>query len=166
ICYYSAGSAENWRSDYGSFSSSDKGEGLQGWAGENWLNIRSNNVLNVMKKRIDLASQKGCDAIDPDNMDAYDNGGGGFSLTQDDSVKYLKSMASYAAAKGMSTGLKNAQAILGDVLSNVQFAINEECAVTEDTKCSEYDSLLSAGKALFHIVSYSADISTTSTNNM
>jgi hypothetical protein len=71
ICYFSAGSAENWRTDYGSFASSDIGSGLEGWEGENWLNIRSDAVLDVMKTRIQLAAQKGCDAIDPDNMGMF-----------------------------------------------------------------------------------------------
>jgi hypothetical protein len=68
VCYFSAGSGEDWRSDYSSFSGADLGSGLEGWAGEKWLNIRSPSVLNVMKKRIQIAQQKGCDAIDPDNM--------------------------------------------------------------------------------------------------
>jgi hypothetical protein len=68
VCYFSAGSAENWRPDYSQFVQSDIGTPLEGWAGENWLNIRSNSVLNIMKSRIKLASTKGCDAIDPDNM--------------------------------------------------------------------------------------------------
>jgi hypothetical protein len=71
ICYFSAGSSENWREDYGSFQSGDMGEGLQGWEGENWLNVNSANVVNVMKKRIDMAAEKGCDAIDPDNMGKF-----------------------------------------------------------------------------------------------
>lgn len=68
ICYYSAGSSENWRPDYKDFEQADMGSALEGWAGENWLNIRNANVLNVMKARIKMASEKGCDAIDPDNM--------------------------------------------------------------------------------------------------
>jgi hypothetical protein len=71
ICYFSAGSAENWRSDYSSFSQSDIGSGLEGWAGENWLNVRSDAVLEVMKSRIQMAAEKGCDAIDPDNMGKF-----------------------------------------------------------------------------------------------
>jgi endo-alpha-1,4-polygalactosaminidase (GH114 family) len=178
ICYYSAGSAENWRPDYKEFAQSDMGEGLVGWEGENWLNIRSEAVLNVMKERIKMASDKGCDAIDPDNMgkhltqvftlslsikpykriptyfsiDGYSNGGGGFSLTQQDSIQYLQNQAAAAASYGMSTGLKNAQEILPQVLDIVQFAVNEECAADEgQTACTEYNSLLAAGKPVFHI---------------
>jgi hypothetical protein len=68
ICYFSAGSAEIWRPDYSQFNTSDLGQPLSGWPGERYLNIKSPAVLEVMKKRIQLASTKGCDAIDPDNM--------------------------------------------------------------------------------------------------
>jgi hypothetical protein len=72
ICYFSAGSAEIWRPDYDSFNKSDIGTPLDGWAGESYLNIKSPAVLEVMKKRIQLGSAKGCDAIDPDNMGKID----------------------------------------------------------------------------------------------
>jgi hypothetical protein len=61
-------------------------------------------------------------------------------------------MATEARKYNMATGLKNAQDILPNVLSNIQFAVNEECA-TEGTSdaCHEYDDLLAAGKPVFHI---------------
>src|SRR4051812_34864680 len=31
VCYFSAGSAENWRPDYGQFDASDLGKPLDGW---------------------------------------------------------------------------------------------------------------------------------------
>jgi endo-alpha-1,4-polygalactosaminidase (GH114 family) len=83
----------------------------------------------------------------------YSNGGGGFSLTQTDAINYLKAMSSYAATLGMSTGLKNAQEILPQVMSDVQFAINEQCVTQTDrnTKCTEYNDFLAAGKPVLHI---------------
>jgi hypothetical protein len=68
ICYFSAGSAEDWRPDWSQFQDIDKGSCLGGWSGERWLDIRKDGVWTVMKSRIKLASEKGCDAIDPDNM--------------------------------------------------------------------------------------------------
>jgi hypothetical protein len=71
ICYFSAGSYEPNRQDSGDFKASDKGKELDGWPGEHWLDLNSANVRDIMSKRIELAAQKGCDAIDPDNIDAY-----------------------------------------------------------------------------------------------
>jgi hypothetical protein len=71
ICYFSAGSWENWRSDKGDFDQADLGKELDDWPGERWLNVSSQSVRGIMKKRIELAAQKGCDAIDPDNVDGF-----------------------------------------------------------------------------------------------
>lgn len=71
ICYFSAGSYEPNRPDSSQFSQSDLGNGLDGWPGERWLNVSSPGVRAIMANRIQLASQKGCDAIDPDNVDGY-----------------------------------------------------------------------------------------------
>ena len=71
ICYFSAGTSEEGRPDLGGLSENDYGKGLPDWPGEKYLNIRSDSVWQVMKGRIGLAAQKGCDAVDPDNMGAY-----------------------------------------------------------------------------------------------
>lgn len=71
ICYFSAGSYEPNRPDSNQFTEKDQGKGLEGWPGERWLKLNSANVRNIMSKRIDLAAQKKCDAIDPDNVDGF-----------------------------------------------------------------------------------------------
>jgi hypothetical protein len=48
VCYFSAGSFENWRPDAASFLPGDTGRALSGWPGEYWLNIRSPNVRTIM----------------------------------------------------------------------------------------------------------------------
>lgn len=73
ICYFSAGSFEDWRPDKDSFKSDDLGNDLDGWPGEKWLDVRSDNVRSIMSSRIQMAAEKGCDAIDPDNTDGYVN---------------------------------------------------------------------------------------------
>jgi hypothetical protein len=67
ICYFSAGSSESWRPDDHLFKAKDKGEQMREWKGEKWLDIRSPDVFEVIKERIRLAKEKGCDGIDPDN---------------------------------------------------------------------------------------------------
>lgn len=71
ICYFSAGSWEDWRDDKNQFKKADLGKTMDGWPDEKWINLKSANVRNIMKKRIKLAAKKGCDAIDPDNIDGY-----------------------------------------------------------------------------------------------
>ena len=80
VCYLSAGTAENWRPDYSMFLPTDMGNAVGGWAGERWLDTRSDNVRKIMALRLDAAVKKGCDAVEPDNVDGYTNAPG-FPLT-------------------------------------------------------------------------------------
>ncbi|KAE9979615.1 hypothetical protein EG328_000782 [Venturia inaequalis] len=148
ICYFSAGTSEYWRPDYNQFTSTDKGSELPDWKGEKYLNLRSANVLRIMKARIANAASIGCDAIDPDNMDGFTNTNG-LGLAAADSTLFMRALAAEAAKYGMSTGLKNAQSIIASVADVVQFAVNEECKmVTKD--CGVYDEFI-AEKPVFHV---------------
>ena len=40
---------------------------MKKWPNEQWLNIRSPDVWELMRKRIQFAARKGCDGIDADN---------------------------------------------------------------------------------------------------
>lgn len=71
VCYFSAGSWEEWRDDAKRFAEGDLGKGLDGWPGERWLDVRSEGVRGVMRERVSLAGEKGCDGVDPDNVDGY-----------------------------------------------------------------------------------------------
>lgn len=71
ICYFSAGSYENWRPDANDFAAGDLGNNLDDWPGEKWLRLSSQNVRAIMKKRVEMAKEKGCDGLDPDNVDGY-----------------------------------------------------------------------------------------------
>lgn len=71
ICYFSAGSWEDWRDDKDQFAEEDLGKPLVGWPHERWLKLSSPKVRDIMRNRIAVAAAKGCDAIDPDNVDGY-----------------------------------------------------------------------------------------------
>jgi endo-alpha-1,4-polygalactosaminidase (GH114 family) len=71
ICYFSAGTYEPGRPDSNKFKSADLGKELPDWPGEKWLKLSSANVRSIMSNRIAMAAKMGCDAVDPDNMDAY-----------------------------------------------------------------------------------------------
>lgn len=71
ICYFSAGSYEDWRPDAWKFHSDDLGSPLDGWPGEWWIDLNSDNVRSIMTARIEIAAKMNCSGIDPDNVDAY-----------------------------------------------------------------------------------------------
>ncbi|OAG10561.1 uncharacterized protein CC84DRAFT_1161482 [Paraphaeosphaeria sporulosa] len=149
ICYFSAGSREDWREDANKFNADDYGQGLEGWAGENWVNVKSDNVRAIMKTRIELAAQKGCTAVDPDNVDGFNDNQDGFGLDQSAYADYVKFLASTAAANNLAIGLKNALDLIPDVVDVIQFAVNEQCH--EYDECDKYKPLTEANKAVFNI---------------
>ncbi|KAF4466532.1 endo alpha-14 polygalactosaminidase precursor [Fusarium albosuccineum] len=148
ICYFSAGTYENWRDDKSSFQKKDLGNPLSGWPGERWVNIRSSSVRSIMAKRIKLAAEKGCDAIDPDNMDGYSNDNG-LGLTEADTISYVKFLSSEAAKYKMVMGMKNGGSITESVLPYVGFCINESCI--QYAECDLYSPYIDAEKPVFNI---------------
>jgi hypothetical protein len=150
VCYFSAGSAENWRSDYKSYPSSVKGRNLDGWAGEKWVDLRSSTVLSILTKRLDLAKAKGCHGVDPDNVDAYSHNTG-FSISQTDVVNFLKRLAVAAHARGLGVGLKNGAEIASRVSGTLQWVVAEQCY--QYSECGRYASFTQRGKAVY-IVEY------------
>jgi hypothetical protein len=148
VCYFSAGSAEDWRDDYSSFTSTDKGNELDGWAGEYWLDTTSSNVRSIMVTRMQLAQTKGCDGVDPDNVDAYTNDTG-LTLTAATQLDYNTFLAEQAHALGLKVGLKNDVDQLSDLASSFDFAVNEQCFYYDE--CNGYTAFTSADKPVFNI---------------
>lgn len=126
ICYFSAGSFENWRDDKDDFPLSALGNGLDGWEGEKWLDISNEDLAPVMRARLDLAVQKGCDGVEPDNMDGYTNSTG-FSLSANDQLAYNKFIANEARKRGLSVGLKNDLDQIIALEPYYDFSVNEQC---------------------------------------
>ncbi|KAK6455910.1 glycoside hydrolase superfamily [Scheffersomyces xylosifermentans] len=148
ICYFSAGSYENWRSDSKKFNGSDLGKSLSGWEGERWVNLSSPNVRNIMASRIKLAHEKSCDAIDPDNINGYENDNG-LGLTQSDSVEFIKFLSKEAHSYNISLSLKNSAEIIEKVIQLVDFSVQEQCV--EYGECQPYEKFIAANKAVLHV---------------
>jgi hypothetical protein len=147
LCYFSAGSSENWRADFSSFAASDMGNALEGWDGERWLDTRSSNVRTIMTKRLDMAKSKGCDGVEPDNVDGYTNSPG-FALTAASQLDYNRFLASAAHARGLVIALKNNVDQLTDLVGDFDLAVNEQCHQYKE--CGGYATFISAGKPVFN----------------
>lgn len=148
ICYFSAGSSENWRPDYSKFIATEQGKDLVGWPGEKWLDIRSRNVREIMLARMDMAKQNGCDGVDPDNVEGYANKTG-FPLTAADQIDYNSFLANEAHKRGLAVGLKNDLGQVGNLVNLFDFSVNEECFQYQE--CDKLTPFISSGKPVLNI---------------
>lgn len=148
ICYFSAGSWENWRPDAAAFPDSVKGKN-NGWPGEKWLDIRRIDILGpIMEARLDLAVQKGCDGVEPDNIDGYTNNTN-FPLTYNDQIAYNEFLAQAAHDRNLSIGLKNDLDQVNDLVDDFDWALNEQCF--QYNECDTLLPFVQAGKAVFGV---------------
>lgn len=152
ICYYSAGSYENWRSDAGRFPRAALGRNMEGWPGEKWIDTRNQTVREIMKSRMELAAQKGCDGVEPDNVDGYSNNTG-FSLTATTQLDFNRFLASTAHSLGLTIALKNTADLASTLARDFDFAVVEECYKFKE--CSAYKEFVRQEKAVL-IAEYSS----------
>jgi hypothetical protein len=147
ICYFSAGSWEEWRDDAGDFDDADLGKTLDGWEDERWLNIRSPRVFEIMLARLDLAVDKGCDGVEPDNVDGYTNKTG-FELLPEDQLAFNRKLANAAHERGLAVGLKNSGDQAAELVDYYDFSLNEQCH--EYDECDQLRPFIDAGKPVWN----------------
>lgn len=146
ICYFSS-AYENWRPDHGDFPSNALGNNLDSWEGERWVDIRLSAVHNIMLTRLDLAKSKGCDGVEPDNMDAYQNNPG-FPLSANDQLAFNRFIANEAHKRELSVGLKNDLDQIPQLVDYYDFSINEQCF--EYNECNKLAPFTNANKPVLN----------------
>jgi len=151
ICYFDT-AYEGWRPDAKKLEPY-KGNPLDGWPDQFWVDIRQPAVFEVMLSRLDMAKEKHCDAVDPDDVDARSNNPG-FPLTAQDQQSFIIKLAKAAHARGMGVGLKNDLEEVEALVEHVDFQVNEECF--ENQECDELAPFIRAGKPVFN-VEYTGD---------
>ncbi|KAM0245045.1 hypothetical protein ACHAP5_005717 [Fusarium lateritium] len=168
ICYFNAGALQDWDDDKNKFPKAVIGHSLAyPYDSEEWyLDIRDSTVLKLQKARLDVAAKIGCDAVDPDNVDAWqqdEEDPTGFKLKSSDYTKYLKSLAEYAHSiktkdgNPLLVGQKNAPEIAEDLVSSLDFAVLESCRGTTDPAeenwpfCEDFQTYIDAGKPVLQI---------------
>lgn len=148
ICYFSAGSYEDWRSDAGQFPVEARGAPLKGWPGEWWIDVMNTEVRAILAARMDHAVTRGCDGVEPDNVDGYANRNG-LGLTATEQLDFNRFLADEAHRRGLSVGLKNDLDQLDDLVDWFDWALNEECAAYDE--CDRLAVFTEgAGRAVFH----------------
>jgi hypothetical protein len=152
ICYVNLGAWEDWRPDADLFPEEVIGAEYHGFPDENWLDIRAiDQLLPIIRSRLDLAVAKGCDGVEPDNLDGYDTSAhesSGFDLTYQDQLTYNRLIADEAHRRGLAVALKNDIHQVRDLVRDFDFAVNEQCF--EYNECQHLLPFIEAGKPVFH----------------
>jgi hypothetical protein len=159
VCYFSAGTYEPWRPDASDFPPEIVGNEVEGWEDERWLNVKRIDLLGpIMERRLDLAVEKGCDGVEPDNVDAwsFDADGDpendtGFNITAEDQAAYNIWLSQRAHERGLSVGLKNDLEQVSLLEPYFDWALNEECFYYGE--CELLLPFVENGKAVF-VVEY------------
>jgi hypothetical protein len=112
------------------------------------LDIRNSQVRSIMQKRLDLAASKGCDAVDPDNVDGYTQDSG-FPLTASNQLSYNRFLATEAHKRGMAIGLKNDLDRIKQLVDSFDFAVNEQCFQYQE--CDLLQPFIERDKPVFNI---------------
>jgi len=149
ICYVNVGAYENWRSDKASFPSSVLGNDYEDWEGEKWLDIRQLDILMpIMTARFASAAKKGCEGIDPDNMNGVEVNTG-FPISAQDQLAFNKAIAAEVRKAGMLAGLKNDNEQAKELEPFTDFAVVEQCARYKE--CGNFDAYIKNNKPVFGI---------------
>jgi hypothetical protein len=147
LCYFSAGTHESGRPDATAIPPAAIGTQLEHWPNERWLDIRKAAVFAVMVGRLDLARSRGCDGVEPDNVDAFTNVSG-FPLTATDQLAFNRNLANAAHARGLAIALKNDGDQAVQLVAFYDLELNEECFQYDE--CDQLDSFLAAGKPVLN----------------
>lgn len=149
MCYFSAGSFEDWREDAAQFPQEILGREMGGWPDEIWLDIRQIDLLKpIIESRLEITVQKGCDGVDPDNVNGFENETG-FPLDYEDQLAFNIFLSNAAHERGLAIGLKNDLEQIPDLLPYFEWAINEECFSYKE--CEALSPFIQFGKPVFVI---------------
>lgn len=146
VCYFSAGTWESFR-DGEAPPDEAIGEPLSDFPDERWLDVRHDAVRDQAVDQLDLAGERGCDGVEPDNVDGYANHSG-FDLSADDQLAFNRFLAAEAHDRGLAIGLKNDLDQVADLVDDFDFAVNEQCH--EFDECAAVEPFVDAGKPVLN----------------
>ncbi len=149
IAYINVGAYENWRPDAENFPTEILGNEYLGWSGERWIDIRQiDKIAPIIRRRFDLAVEKGFNGIHPDNIDALDNETG-FNITYEDQLRYNLWLSQEAHKRNLIIAQKNVPSMAKDLYKYYDFAILEDCFL--EGWCDTFSPYINNSKPVFAI---------------
>ena len=147
MCYVDVGTWENWRSDAHRFPRSVLGAN-NGWPGEKWVDVRKLSVLEpIMRARFAMCARKHFDAVEPDNMDGFENGTG-FHITRGQQLAYDDWVARTVHSMGMAVFEKNDPEQAAQLEPHFDGVLDEQC--NQYTECGSFAPYLRAHKPVLN----------------
>ena len=147
ICYIDVGTAENFRPDYSKFPKSVLGA-TNGWPGERWIDIRQLGVIEpIMTARFRMCAEKGFDAVEPDNIEAFSNKSG-FPITAAEQLTFNEWVAETVHSLGMAVLQKNDGEQTAQQWTYFDGALTEQC--NQFKECSNFAAYLTAGEPVLN----------------
>jgi hypothetical protein len=148
VCYMDVGTYEPGRPDTGDFPASLKGSAVQGWPGELWLDVRPSGpnypaLQSIMLARFKVCQSKGFDAVEPDNMDSYQNSPG-FSTSASDQLAFNEWVAQTVHGLGLAVFQKNDLDQIPTLVTYFDGILDEQC--NEYSECSSLAPYTKANK--------------------
>lgn len=159
VCYFSVGTAEYWRKDVK--------ENLATWKRlctqqmkhfkECWLDISQLGALQALQRpRFERAAKEGCHAVEPDNVDCYQNArcyrhfASSSKGAKPAQLAFNKWYAGLAHSLGMGVALKNAVQLIPDTHQWYDFAVNEQCQPNDE--CGDENKyFVRTGRLVAHV---------------
>jgi Glycoside-hydrolase family GH114 len=158
VAYVDAGTAENWRPDYGEYGAFDRschgclfGKALSRYRDEYYLNINADAlgvnphthrrqtqrafILSELARRVAKAVRLRFDAVEFDNVDAWENPTG-VRISPATQLVFNAEIANLAHRMGIRVALKNDPGQLAALERYYDFAISEQCF--EYRQCEVY----------------------------
>jgi hypothetical protein len=100
-----------------------------------------------MKARLDLAVDRNCDGVEPDNVDGFENPTG-FLLTAADQLAFKRTLYNEAHSRGLAVAMKNDVGQVPDLLAYVDMHVSERCHELDE--CRFLDPFIAEGKPVLN----------------
>jgi len=147
VCYIDAGTAENFRPDYGAFPRSVLGRS-NGWPGEKWIDIRQLAIVEpIMTARFQMCREKGFDAVEPDNIESFSNRSG-FPITAQQQLTYNEWVAQEVHGLGLAILQKNDGEQARELEPYYDGVLTEQC--NQYAECADFKPYLEVGKPVIN----------------
>jgi hypothetical protein len=153
ICHVDLGTWQRGDTDSDRFPVNSLGSPYKGNANRRWIDITNiSGLLGMIRGRLDQALAIGCDAVVPDNLDAWDTRAhepSGFMLTNIDQIIYNRTIAAETHKRGMAVGLKGDIRQVSDLVGDFDFHVSENCYMRRD--CNLVLPFVMANKPVFDV---------------